>query len=186
MQDPSLLTRRGDLFDLARVEVQHKGYSFVKGKSRSKRLLPPSTDAPPPTRSKISAEVRQKRIAALEEYISGIDRQIHFKNKRLQQAENVKNYKLCEEITEEVQVITRQKRELAEELRLFREKERKARWYQKGRKSSAYNATSDDSDIPMSSPSSSVLRYSTVNSETDSDDDGTSSVFRTGLPAPQQ
>ena len=185
MQDPSLLTRRGDLFDLARVEVQHKGYSFVKGKSRSKRLLPPSTDAPPPTRSKISAEVRQKRIAALEEDISGIDRQIHFKNKRLQQAENVKNYKLCEEITEEVQVITRQKRELAEELRLFREKERKARWYQKGRKSSAYNATSDDSDIPIHLLRSCAILY-TVNSETDSDDDGTSSVFQTGLPAPQQ
>lgn len=56
-----------------------------------------------PTRSKVSAEVRQKRISAIEEDIANLDKQLHFKNKRLQQAENIKNYKLCEEITEEVQ-----------------------------------------------------------------------------------
>ena len=147
VQDPSLLTRRGDLLNLARVEVQKKGYSYVKGKSRSKRFMSPPSDTPAPMRTKVSAEVRQKRIAALKEDISSLDRHFHFKNKRLQQAEGVKNYKLCEEINEEVQVITRQKRELTEELRLFREKERKAHWYRKSRKSSVCNVASDESDI---------------------------------------
>ena len=186
LRDPSLLTRRGDLLNLARVEVQQKGYSYIKGKSRSKRLMSPPGDTPIPTRAKISAEVRQKRIAALKEDIASLEKQIHFKNKRIQQAENIKNYKLCEEINEEVQVITKRKREVTEELRLFCEKERKARWYRKSKKSSACNAASDDSDIPLSSPSSSMLRSSTVNSETDSDDDGTSSGFQAGLHVPQQ
>ena len=179
MRDPSLLGRRGDLLDLARVEVQEKGYNYVKGKSRSKRLMSPPTETPRRVRSKISAEVRQKRMLALEEDVSNLDKQLHFKNKRLQQAENIKNYKLCEEITEEVQVITRQRRELKEEQRRFQEKERKARWYQR-RKSdsnqSASNITSDDSDTPVSSPSSLVC--SAVNSDSDSDSgEGVPSVF---------
>lgn len=183
IQDPSLLTRRGDLLNRARLAVQQKGYNYVKGKSRSKRFASPPSETPLPRRSKISAEVRQKRISALEEDIANLEQQIHFKNKRLQQAENVKNYKLCEEITEEVQVITRQKRELKEELRMFQEKERKAHWYiQKRKKSGTNTVTSDDSDIPMSSPSVPYSGTPTVNSESDSDDGGTHSVFLTGLP----
>ena len=119
--------------------------------------MSPPIETPKSTRSKVSAEVRQKRITALEEDIANLDKQLHFKNKRLQQAENIKNYKLCEDITEEIQVVTRQRRELREELQRFREKERKSRWYQrtKNAQCSASNATSDDSDIPMSSPGSS-------------------------------
>ena len=145
--------------------------------------MSPPSKTPQPQRSKIFAEVRQKRISALEEDITSLERQIHFKNKRLQQAENVKNYKLCEEITEEVQVITRQKRELKEELRIFQEKERKAHWYIRKRKKSGTNTVaSDDSDIPMSSPSIPHSGTPTVNSESDSDDGGTHLVFQTGLP----
>ena len=78
-----------------------------------------------------------------------------------------------------MQVITRQRRELKEEQRRFQEKERKARWYQR-RKSdsnqSASNITSDDSDIPVSSPSSLVC--SAVNFDSDSDSgEGVPSVF---------
>ena len=64
MRNPSLLGRRGDLLDLARVEVQEKGYNYVKGKSRSKRPMSPPTETPRRVRSKISAEVRQKRMLA--------------------------------------------------------------------------------------------------------------------------
>ena len=92
--------------------------------------MSPPLETPKATRSKVSAEVRQQRILALEEDITNISKQLHFKNKRLQQAENIKNYKLCEEINEEIQIVTKQKHELSDELKCFREKERKARWFQ--------------------------------------------------------
>ena len=88
--------------------------------------MSPPLETPKATRPKVSAEVRQQRIWSLEEDIANIDKQLHFKNERLQQAENVRNYKLCEEINEEIQIVTKQKRELSEELRRFRKKERKA------------------------------------------------------------
>ena len=95
-------SRRGDLLGLSRTEVQQRGYKYVKGKSHSKRFMSPPLETPKATRSKVSAEVRQQRIRSLEEDIANIDKQLHFKNKRLQQAENIKNYKLCEEINEEM------------------------------------------------------------------------------------
>ena len=192
VQDPSLLSRRGNLLDLARVEVQQRGYNYVKGKSRSKRFMSPPLKAPKPTRSKVSAEIRQQRILALEEDIVNITKQLHFKNKRLQQAENIKNYKLCEEINEEIQIVTKQKRDLSIELKKFREKERKARWFQRRKQQTKRSAMSDDSDILLSSPGSSRTTTSEVVLDSDSSDSDTeqpsdsSSVFRTGLPVDKQ
>lgn len=187
VKDPSLLTRRGELLDLSRAEVQQRGYQYVKGKSRSKRFMSPPTETPKPTRLKVSADIRQQRIRALEEDLSNIEKQLHFKNKRLQQAENIKNYKLCEEINEEVQIVTRQKWELTNELKRFHEKERKARWFQRKKKqqakSSASTVTSDDSDFSLLSPGSSratpidTVRDVTSDSDPEHPSDS-SSVFR--------
>ena len=188
VKDPSLLSRRGDLLDLSRTEVQRRGYKYVKGKSRSKRFMSPPLENPKATRSKVSAEVRQQRIRSLEEDIANIDKQLHFKNKRLQQAENIKNYKLCEEI----QIVTKQKRELSEELRRFREKERKAQWFQRRKKQvkrSASNVTSDNSDFSLSPGSSRATPSDAVHDGLDSDTEhpsDSSSVFPTGLPVDKQ
>ena len=40
VKDPSLLTKRGRLFELARELVHKSGYAYVKGYSRSKNSLP--------------------------------------------------------------------------------------------------------------------------------------------------
>ena len=85
------------------------------------------------SRIKISAEVRQKRVRALEEDIANLDQQLSFKEKRRQQSENIRNYKLCEEITQEIRLVTQQRRQLFEELSQYWEKERKAIWYQKNK-----------------------------------------------------
>ena len=50
-EDPALLSRWGELQDLALLELQQKGYKFVKGKSRSKRLMSPPIETPKSTRS---------------------------------------------------------------------------------------------------------------------------------------
>ena len=98
-QDPSLLARRGDLLELARSKVHQDGYNFVKGKSRSKRFASPTQELPKPTCAKISSHVRQARISSLKEDIANIEQQLVFKDKRRQQAECVRNYKLYDEIT---------------------------------------------------------------------------------------
>lgn len=134
LKDPSLLGRRGELLDLACAEVQQRGYSYVKGKSRSKQFMSPPLQTPKPTRLKICAEIRQKKTAGLEEDIARLDKQLHFKNKRLQQAENIKNYKLWEDVTEEIQIVTRQKRDLSEELKNFVKRNEKLNCIRKRRK----------------------------------------------------
>ena len=99
LSDPSLLCQCGQLSEQACSKLVEKGYTFVKGKSRSKRLASPD-NTPCATRAKISGEVRAKRRAALQEDIANIDQQLLFKEKRCQQAEGIRNYRVCEEITE--------------------------------------------------------------------------------------
>ena len=180
------------LLELTQKRVYQKGYSFVKGKSRSKRFASPPLEEPPKPRcAKVCAEVRQKRISALEEEITNLEKQLHFKEKRRQQAESTRNYKLCEEITEEIRFVSHQKRDLSEELCKFKEKERKAKWYLKTKnretRQSRSKSVSDDSDLPLSSPASiasiSVITDSIeVDSDRDVDQGSSDSVFPPGLP----
>ena len=195
LSNPTLLCRRGELLEKAREKVVEKGYTFVKGKSRSKRFASPD-ESPRPTRVKISTDVREKRISALEEDIANLDQQLLFKEKRRQQSENVRNYKFCDEITEEIGIVRQQKRKISEELRIFREKQRKAKWYQNAKRgnrrvsrssSTTSNVTSDDSDAVITSPSSSLPRPSGESVEVGSgSDDEHDSVFQLGLPADRQ
>ena len=96
-----------------------------------------------------------------------LDQQILFKEKRHDQAESVRNYKLCDELTEEVGKLKATRREAFNELKLFQKKEKQARWYQekrrrstdgsaekKPRKSSGSGGFFSDSDTPLESPSS--------------------------------
>ena len=206
LSDPSLLCRRGHLLAQARSKVAEKGYTFVKGKSRSKRLASPD-NAPRATRAKISADIRGKRILALEEDIANIDEQLLFKEKRRQQAEGIRNYKVCDQITEEIGIVKQQRRKLSNELHVYHEKERKAKWYEKAKQarkarrssSTASNLTSDESDLALLSPASSVpstsdsvremsAAVSEGESEAVSDGEHNESdlVFHPGLPVEQQ
>ena len=94
LKNPSLLCNRGELLELARAKVVDSGYTFVKGKSRAKRMASPKVSR---------AEVRQKRVRALEEDIANLDQQLSFKEKRRQQSESIgtisfvkKSHRICE------------------------------------------------------------------------------------------
>ena len=182
-----------DVVNLARDKVHQQGYNFAKGKSRSKRFASPPQDTPKPTRTKISSDVRQKRISALREDMANIDKQLTFKNKRHQQAETVRNYKMCEDITEEIKFVMKQNRELSEELTKLQEKDWRAKWYHKRKslKGSAAIVTSDDSDCIQLSPGSSrtatsevpITDHACIESNSDTEpQQSTSSVFPCGLP----
>ena len=76
MNHPELLARRGELLEKARANVKELGYAYKKGKSRSCKEDQHNV---PPKRSKINAEIREKRIKELQDEISILDEQIKFK-----------------------------------------------------------------------------------------------------------
>ena len=103
--------------------------------------------------------MRREKTKSLQEDIVALSK-ISLKEKRLEQAETVHKYELCEMIHSEIQDVKATKRTLQHELSAFKE-EKKAVWYQKRKQArlaeslaSPGPGTSDDSDVfPLSSPS---------------------------------
>ena len=104
---------------------------------------------------------------------------------------------LCEEITHEIGIVKQQRRQLSEEHDQYREKERKAKWYQKSKgkakkRRSGSSATSDEGEFPLSSPSTSeVVTRDSIEIESEDDtepriDNSDESVFPSGLPVNSQ
>ena len=107
--DASLLANRGELLDKARNALLESGtFHFKKGRSRSKSVQSnDSTESAPSSsipkkRSKLDADTRQSRIKDIEENIRDIDEDISFKEKRRAQAESVRDYRQCDELTERI------------------------------------------------------------------------------------
>ena len=103
---PSLLRKgnRGELLEKACRKVADDGYYFKKGKSRSK-VYGSSDDTEPASttkRPKLNQQMREERIKELEEDLADVCSHITFKDKRCSQAEMARNYKACDEITEEI------------------------------------------------------------------------------------
>lgn len=86
---------------MARKKVADDGYVFKKGHSRSK--IYGQSDIPSaPKRPKYDKEAREERIVVTGEELSDISRLLAYNEKSLCQAENARNYKLCEKVTEEL------------------------------------------------------------------------------------
>ena len=96
LEDPNLLLSRQALIDRARTKV-NAVYKFKKGKSRSKKL-PSSSESSDsvPKRQKTTETMRENHVGELEEDIKDINDQLLFKEKRREQAELSRNYKLCD------------------------------------------------------------------------------------------
>ena len=148
-RDPSLLVKRGKLLEAAQSAVYNSGYIFKKGYSRSKRFSNDTRETV--KRPKLSKEIREKRIEYIEEELKDLKQRISFKEKRVNAAENMKNYKVCDEITGEISEIKAKYRELEEELKVLVTKEKRAQQYQGIRSSST---SSDQAEGNVSSPSS--------------------------------
>lgn len=158
LQNPSLLTTRGVLLEQARERVVEAGYEFKKGKSRSKKYKDVNET---PTRKYTSKVIRERRLEEINEEISQLDKQISFKQKRVEQAELAKNYKICDEVTEEIGTIKSDRRVLANEKKSIMKKVQQAKWYSSRKKrmsASSCTSTGNESDSTdiMSPPSSKV------------------------------
>ena len=101
VKDPSLLTKRGRLFELARELVHKSGYAYVKGYSRSKSSLPEQGYSSN-KRVRLKAEERKNMSSKLSEEKNDLADQIVYKQRRRSQAESLKDFKLCDQLTEEI------------------------------------------------------------------------------------
>ena len=149
LEDPNLLLSRQELVNSARTKV-NEVYKFKKGKSRSKQQEG-SSSSHVPKRQKTTESIRAQHIGELEEDIKDINDQLQFKEKRREQAELARNYKLCDQLTEEMSSLKKQKREREEELRLWKRKQQQGSWY---KKRSRLSTSTSDSDIEQHSRSS--------------------------------
>ena len=94
------------MLDLAQAKV-NKQYDFKKGKSRSKRY---QSTATAPKRVKTTESMRAKHISDLEEDLKDLNDQLKYKDKRREQATMSRNYKLCDELTEDMSTIKKKRR----------------------------------------------------------------------------
>ena len=139
------LLSRSTLLELARKKVAEEGYTFKKGHSRWKVYGKSLSDMP--KRPKFDEKMREERIHSIEEELTDISRILQFKEKRLSQHEVDRNYRSCEQVTEEMMSLKGRKRELEGEKTILLKKARRA----KKRKRAVL--TSDTSDVAPSSPS---------------------------------
>ena len=124
LQDPNLLLSRQKLLNLARAKLNEE-YAFKKGKSRSKQLK----DSPPaPKRPKTSQSIRSKHISELEEDIKDKEKMRPIKVQR-KNANLSRNYKLCDQLTEEMSELKGKKRECEKQLNTLKRKQQQAAWY---------------------------------------------------------
>ena len=163
LQTPSLLSSRQILLEVARKKVNNDGYVYKKGESIEAMF---STSR---VCLKTSEAFRMKRIQDLEDDIKDLNDRLMFKEKRRDQASNVRNYKVCDMVMEELSVIKQQKREREVELRTLQRKQRKSSWYKQKKTRSKLSQfvseyyrgePSDSSILAPSSPTSPCLSSS--------------------------
>ena len=112
-------------------KVIQDGYAFVKGESRSKVER---SKSPAKNRAKLSSEVD-----SLHETLKVLKNRIMSKNQQPQKEKSMNNYKKCDEISEKILEIQREKKSVDRQLTVLVKKEGKTQWYlsDKSRKSSS-------------------------------------------------
>lgn len=115
---------RGELLDLARKKVADEGYNFKKGHSRSKVFGKGGSGAP--KRQKLDKDMRHQRMDELQEDIQDSTKRISLKEKRVVQAESTRNYKLCDELSEQISELKQYKRQKEKEYALLQKSEKRA------------------------------------------------------------
>ena len=142
LQNPGLIRKRQLLIDTARERIIADGFQFVKGKSRSKKNFKDDEPIPVAKRSKLSQSFRENRIHEIEEDIRDLNDRIKFKDGRISAALNMKEYKKCDEIKEEVTTLKHKRRELEAELKRLQKSTRQSQYYY-NKKAKQSSSTSD-------------------------------------------
>ena len=103
-------------------QVNESGYVYKKGKSHSRKLNPTS---PTKKRKKISQSFQVQRLTELGERIKELSDHISYKQKCLDQANNIQNYKQCDELSEQISALKGDRRKLEAKQKALMKKQRK-------------------------------------------------------------
>lgn len=161
LRTPRVICKCGTLLDLARKEEHDSGYVCKKGKSRSKTF---GTCEDTPKRQKFDCDYPQRRMKELEEDLVGINKRISIKESRCEAEAAVKNFKLCDQLSDEVAELKKQRREKEAEVRELQKKEGKSKWYMKKKRLLATDEgdSLESSDDTESSSTASILSRNTT------------------------
>ena len=133
-----------------RLQLQKRSLSVKKVSSSS------ST----PKRKNLNKEFREDHIHNIKEEIHDLNSRICFKEKRVLAAANMKNYKICDEVSGEISELKTKCRELETELKELQKKDNQAQKYQmKQSKNHSSNPISQDissDEFSFESPSPST------------------------------
>ena len=105
-KNPTMIRNRAELLRLAQ-EVHESGYMY-KGKSRSKRFGISETT---PKWPKSDSEFRVQRMKELEQDLEGLNKRITIKETRCEAGAASKNFKLCDQLADEIASLKQQRRE---------------------------------------------------------------------------
>ena len=126
----------GELYDKARDAVKAEGYTFKKGYSRSNSSSTSSdTDSVSPKVKKHNQnkEERKREIDNLSPMLDNVKSHLTIKQKRLEKAKSVSDYKLCDQLTLDVRQLLKEKNDLEGQMSAIQRKEVKSVWYYKGK-----------------------------------------------------
>lgn len=135
LANPGILQNRKLLLDAAQEKIIDQGFQFAKGKSRSRKGAN-CEDKPTPKRWKCSQTIRDQRLKDIEEDCQDLSDRISFKEKRIAACENVRDYKKCDELREEITNLKQQRRLLQMELKGIKKSNYQSQWYYKRKSSS--------------------------------------------------
>ena len=134
LENPNLINSKGELLNLSRVKVDEEGYLYKKKRSRS-LAFGASNEESKEKRSKISVEIRHKRIKDLSEDINSINMSMALLEKERYKQHNMNKYAQAASLEEQISSKQKEKRVLEAELTMLQEKEVKSKRYHMSKES---------------------------------------------------
>ena len=123
----------GELFLKAKEMVREGGYKFKKGYSRSKGSSNEgsSSDEGVKKRAKINKEEREKAMEDLKLLLKSLEDQLRVKQMRITKAKAMNDFKVADQLMDEVRNLLREKTDCDKQLLALEKKSSKSEWYRK-------------------------------------------------------
>lgn len=119
--------------------MRTEGPAFKKGYSRSNSSASSNSDSdhPPPKlkRAKRNSEERVKETNDLTSLLENVKSHLQIKQKRLEKAKSVQDFKLCDQLTLEIRKLLKEKSDHERQITAIQRKEAKSLWYHKTKSS---------------------------------------------------
>ncbi|CAO3679598.1 unnamed protein product [Rhizopus microsporus] len=174
LEDPLLLSRKGELFKLAKKKLLDEGYQYKRGRSRSKlikenpQLLqrqPSLLDKRQENAERISMQ-RQEKIRCLEKQIDELLRIRQLTENRLEI--NYYDVETRPSMETKLMEYEEKKRQLSRQISKLKSQERKHQWYYRRKSEKSGGSSSSDSSQSIEFSSQPSLSYNSSSNEEES------------------